>query len=110
MRCATAQSAPIEHSVDERGLSSKLELTRPQREAIYQVIHNGRRKAGPTWFAGEVGSGVLPIIDLFTLPDELLAANPEIRNYNFTEVDDRIVLVDPSTRRVIAVIGPRVDF
>ena len=49
-------------------------------------------------------AGVLPMIDLYTLPDDLCANNPATQLYNFTEVDDQVVLVDPTKMRVIAVI------
>ena len=44
---------------------------------------------------------------LYTLPDDILANNPETKLYKFTKVDDQIVLVDPTKMRVIAVIGPK---
>ena len=51
----------------------------------------------------------LPLVtELYTLPDDIVATNPEAQPYKFTEVDDQIVLVDPTKTRVIAVIGPKV--
>jgi hypothetical protein len=49
----------------------------------------------------------VPPIELYTLPDDILANNPETKLYKFTNVDDQIVLVDPTRMRVIAVIGPK---
>ena len=51
---------------------------------------------------------VPPIIDLYSLPDDILATNPETQPYKFAEVDDQVVLVDPTKMRVIAVIGSKV--
>ena len=104
VRCAGAQSVHVE-SVEERGPSSNFELTPAQRYAIYQEVHKGSSKA-PSRVATDVGADVPPIIDLYTLPDNILATNPETQPYKFTEVDDRVVLVDPTKMRVIAVIGP----
>jgi hypothetical protein len=59
-------------------------------------------------FASDVGAEVPPAIDLYTLPDDILAADPETQPYKFTEVDDQVVIVDPAKMRVIAVIGPKV--
>jgi Protein of unknown function (DUF1236) len=50
---------------------------------------------------------VPPMIDLYTLPDDLLANNPATQLYKFTEVDDQVVLVDPTKMRVIAVIDSK---
>jgi Protein of unknown function (DUF1236) len=105
IKCASAQSVHIEESVEERGPSSKLELTPAQRNAIYQEVHKRSSKVAPSRFAIDVGADVPPIIDLYTLPDDVLATNPETRPYKFTEVDDQVVLVDPTKMRVIAVIG-----
>src|SRR6476660_6175214 len=41
VKLADAQSAHIEELVEERGPSSKLELTPAQRNAIYQEVHKG---------------------------------------------------------------------
>jgi hypothetical protein len=41
IKCAGAQSVHIEEAVEERGPSSKLELTPAQRNAIYQEVHKG---------------------------------------------------------------------
>ena len=66
------------------------------------------QQSAPSRFATDVGADVPPIIDLYTLPDDILATNPETQPYKFTEVDDQVVLVDPTKMRVIAVIGPKV--
>jgi hypothetical protein len=47
------------------------------------------------------------MIELYALPDDILANNPDTKLYKFTRVDDQVVLVDPTKMRVIAVIGPK---
>ena len=51
-------------------------LTSAQRNAIYQEVHKGAGKVTPDRFATDVGAVVPPMIDLYTLPDDLLANNP----------------------------------
>ncbi|MGO9049141.1 MAG: DUF1236 domain-containing protein [Xanthobacteraceae bacterium] len=104
---AAAQSTGIEEVVDEHGVAPKLELTQAQRNAIYQEVHKDNSKVAPSRFAAHVGADVPPMIELYTLPDDILAANPETKLYKFTKVDDQVVLVDPVKMRVIAVIGPK---
>jgi hypothetical protein len=53
------------------------------------------------------GSAIPDWAALYTLPDDILANNPETKLYKFTKVDDQIVLVDPTKMRVIAVIDPK---
>jgi hypothetical protein len=102
---AAAQSG-IEEVVSEHGVAPKLALTPAQRGAIYQEVHKDKSKVAPSRFAAHVGADVPPI-ELYTLPDDILANNPETKLYKFTNVDDQIVLVDPTRMRVIAVIGPK---
>jgi len=104
---AAAQSTGIEEVVDEHGVVPKLELTQAQRNAIYQEVHKDKSKVAPSRFATHVGADVPPMIELYTLPDDILATNPETKLYKFTKVDDQVVLVDPVKMRVIAVIGPK---
>jgi len=47
------------------------------------------------------------MIELYTLPDDILAGNPVTKFYKFTRVDEHVVLVDPIHMRVVAVIGPQ---
>jgi hypothetical protein len=103
---AAAQSG-IEEEVSERGVAPNLTLTPAQRSAIYQEVHKDNSKVAPSRFAANVGAEVPPMIELYTLPDDILASNPETKLYKFTKVDDQIVLVDPTKMRVIAVIGPK---
>jgi hypothetical protein len=105
---ADAQSVHIEESVEERGPSSELGLTPAQRHAIYQEVHKGLSKVAPSRFAADVGAEVPLVTDLYTLPDHIVATNSEAQPYKFTEVDEHVVLVDPTKMRVIAVIGPKV--
>jgi len=103
---AGAQSGSIDETVASNALAPKLELTPAQRSAIYQEVHQDKSKLAPSRFATNVGAEVPPMIELYMLPDDILAANPETKLYKYTRVGDRIVLVDPTNMRVIAVIGP----
>jgi hypothetical protein len=103
---AAAQSN-IDEAVTAQGVTPKLELTPAQRSAIYQEVHKDKSKVAPSRFATHVGADVPPMIELYALPDDILANNPETKLYKFTRVDDQVVLVDPTKMRVIAVIGPK---
>lgn len=104
---ASAQTATIDESVTSNGVAPKLELTPSQRSAIYQEVHKDKSKVAPSRFATNVGAEVPPMIELYALPDDILANNPVTKFYKYTKVDDEIVLVDPINMRVIAVIGPK---
>jgi hypothetical protein len=103
---AVAQANDIDDAVTARGVTPKLQLTQAQRNAIYQEVHKDKSKVAPSRFAAQVGADVPPMIELYALPDDILASNPDTKLFKFTRVDDQIVLVDPVKMRVIAVIGP----
>ena len=104
---AAAQSNAIDEAVNAHGVAPTLELTPAQRSAIYQEVHKDRSKAAPSRFATHVGADVPPTIELYPLPDDIQANSPETKLYEFTGIDDEVVLVDPTKMRVIAVIGPK---
>jgi hypothetical protein len=103
---AGAQTGDIDEMVNAAGVAPKLELTPAQKSAIYQAVHRDTGKVAPNRFAVRIGGDVPPMIELYTLPDEVLADNPVAKLYKFTRVDDQVVLVDPTKMRVVAVIGP----
>jgi hypothetical protein len=84
----------------------KLVLTQAQRRAIYAAAMRDRTKPPQPRFSAEIGAEVPPMIELNPLPDEAVADNPEAKFYEYTMVQDRVVLVDPTKMRVVDVIGP----
>ena len=106
IECSVAQSR-IDEAVSAQGVTPKLELTPAQRSAIYQEVHKDKSKVAPSRFSTQVGADVPPMIELYALPDDVVANNPDTKLYKFTRVDDQVVLVDPTKMRVIAVIGPK---
>lgn len=103
---AVAQTSDIDETINNGGVAPKLELTPAQRSVIYQAVHREKSSMAPNRFATGVGADVPPMIELYPLPDEVLANNPVTKLYKFTRVDDQVVLVDPTKMRVVAVIGP----
>jgi hypothetical protein len=104
---ADAQTDPVEETTTAGGVASKLDLTPAQRIAIYQETHKDNSKVAPRRFAANVGADVPPMIELYTLPDGVIADNSVTKLYKYTRVDDQVVLVDPLHMRVVAVIGPK---
>ena len=84
----------------------KLVLTPAQRRTIYSAVTKERSKAPQGRFTPVIGGDVPPMIELNPLPDEAVAKNPTAKFYQYTMVQDRVVLVDPTRMRVVDVIGP----
>jgi hypothetical protein len=88
------------------GSEQKLVLTQAQRRAIYAAATKDRIEPSQRRFPAEIGAEVPPMIELNPLPDDAVADNPTAKFYEYTVVQDRVVLVDPTKMRVIDVIGP----
>jgi len=101
-----AQSKEIQEAMSSTSDVRPLDLTAAQRRAIYQEVRKDKSKVAPSRFATNVGAQVPPMIELYPLPDDILADNPVTKFYQFTRVDDEVVLVDPTGMLVVAVIGP----
>jgi hypothetical protein len=104
---AAAQSNSVDEVVNPNGVAQKLELTSAQRNAIYQQVSKNKSKVAPSRFPAAVGAEVPPMIELYALPDDILATNPVAKLYKYTMVQDQVVIVDPTNMRTIAVIGPQ---
>ncbi len=104
---ARAQSAGPDEIIKPNGVEQTLDLTAAQKSAIYRAVSRDKRKVAPTPFATTVGAEVPPMIELYTLPDGVLANNPVVQFFRYTVVQDQVVLVDPTNMRVSAVIGPK---
>jgi hypothetical protein len=81
-------------------------LTPAQRRAIYAAVGNDKSKTANKPFAPAVGADVPPMLELYALPDQVLAENRAANAYEYTLVADKVVLVDPTRMRVVDVIGP----
>lgn len=103
---AAAQSKEIQEAMSSTSDVRPLDLTAAQRRAIYQKVRKDKSKVAPSRFATNVGAQLPPMIELYLLPDDILADNPVTKFYRFTRVDDEVVLVDHTRMLVVAVIGP----
>lgn len=94
----------------DTGLSGAIEqkplLTPAQRSAIYAEVSKDTSKSSPKEFSAVIGADVPPMIELYTLPDDAVAAVPAAKLYKYTVVENKVVVVDPTKMRVIDVIGP----
>jgi hypothetical protein len=46
------------------------------------------------------------MLELYALPDDTVAGNETAKLFEYTIVQDKVVLVDPTRMRVVDVIGP----
>jgi Protein of unknown function (DUF1236) len=85
--------------------AAQLQLTQEQKTVIYNAVRpaDGKVKA-PANVPAAVGAEVPPATELYFLPDGALATAPEAKAIKYTVAQNRVVLVDPTTMRVVDVI------
>lgn len=88
------------------GTEQKLALTPAQRRAIYDAVTKDKSKIAKIHFPATVGAEVPPMLELHAIPDDAVAGNQTAKFFEYTVVQDKVVLVDPTRMRVVDVIGP----
>lgn len=86
-----------------------IELSSMQRAIIYQSISaTQKNQAAPTGFRVSVGGTVPPAVGLVPPPDIVTAIVPQVGVFEVAMIEKQVVIVDPHTRQVAAVIqeGP----
>ena len=102
-----AQSYNIDEAVSAHGVLPKLQLDASTAKRDLSGSSQRQKQGGAEPVCHRSRAEVPPMIELYTLPDDILANNPDTKLYKFTRVDDQIVLVDPVKLRAIAVISVR---
>jgi len=95
-------------NVESRGArGGSVQLSEDQRSQIKTVIGHGR---GPRLsrsdvnFSISVGTRVPRSVHFVTLPSEIVRIVPQYRGYEYFLVEDEIVIIDPQTLEIVAVI------
>jgi hypothetical protein len=85
--------------------AAELRLTPEQKMAIGNAVRMSDAKVkGPDNVPATVGAEVPPVTELYFLPDKALTSAPEAKAIKYTVTKNRVVLVDPTTMRVVEVI------
>lgn len=83
-----------------------VDLSSEQRTQIHErlLAAGGVRPLGSAGFALSVGARVPARIHLYPLPAQIFEIVPEYQGYDYILVGDEVVIVDPVTLEVVAVI------
>lgn len=85
--------------------ATELRLTEAQRGAIADAVRRDNKAVEPSVsFVASVGAPVPPAIELYILPDGILAEVPAAKRVKYTVVKSQLLLVDPTTMRVVDII------
>lgn len=83
--------------------TTTVEMTPEQRTTVYRSITRERIPAPPPAdFRVSVGADVPSAVELYEVPASVEVV--PVQRYRYTVVGDDVVLVDPSTRRVVQII------
>lgn len=86
--------------------STQLRLTEAQRSAIAAAVRRDNKAVEPSVsFVPSVGAPVPPAIELYMLPDAILAEVPAAKLVKYTVVKNQLILVDPTNMRVVEIIA-----
>jgi hypothetical protein len=85
-------------------LAQTVVLEPEQRTVIKQYVTTHPVRPAPIRERVSVGWTVPADVELAPVPEEIYAEIPATRSYRYFSWNDRVVLVDPGTRRVIEVI------
>jgi hypothetical protein len=84
---------------------SSLRLTAEQKTRIADSVRKSKKTVTPPpSFVAAVGAPVPPAIELYLLPDEVLEEVPGTKTVKYTMLQNQVVLVDPTTMRVVDII------
>jgi hypothetical protein len=79
-------------------------LSSEQRTKITTAIKNQNVKPVHVNFSINVGTRVPPTVHYYPLPAEVVTIYPEWRGYNYILVGDQILVIDPDTHEIFAIL------
>jgi hypothetical protein len=99
-------SSAAQTPATDSGAGPALELSAAQKQAIYQSVSGTQKNnPAPTGFRAAVGAEVPDAIPLEPMSATIAALIPKTADYEVAMVEKQVVLVDPRSRRVVAVVA-----
>jgi hypothetical protein len=89
----------------DSGAGPSLKLSTAQRQTIYQSVSaTQKNNPAPTGFRAAIGAQVPDGIPLQPISTTIATLIPETAQYDVAMVEKQVVLVDPKSKRVVAVM------
>jgi hypothetical protein len=81
-------------------------FTTEQRTKIRETVLNGSNapRANNVTFSLNVGTAVPRTVRIVEVPETLIEVHPEWRSYRYFVVNDEIIIVEPDTLKIVAVV------
>jgi len=107
-RVSCAQGTPTSTAIDPAATAPRPgqapQLSPEQKTMIFRLVRQDHTKTARREFPAQVGADVPPSIELYNLPDEAVIQAPITKMYRVVVTGGNVVLVDPTTMRVVDVI------
>jgi Protein of unknown function (DUF1236) len=89
----------------DAGVAPHINLTAAQKQTVYQSIRKTQKNnAAPIGFRATIGAIVPAAITLTPVPETLADLMPETKGLETGLVEGEVVLVDPKSKQVVAVV------
>jgi hypothetical protein len=89
----------------DTGTGPALELSAAQRDTIFQSVSKTQKNyPAPTGFRVAVGGRLPEAIALSPVPATIAELMPQTKDFQVTMIEKQVVLVDPKTKQIAAVI------
>jgi hypothetical protein len=81
-----------------------VKLSEDQRAKIKQMVQDRSARVDNANFAVTVGSVVPKTVHMTVVPPDIIAAIPEFRGFDYVLIGNNILIVNPDTFRIVAVV------
>jgi len=87
------------------GANDSLDLTVAQRHELWQGLSKqAAKESAPAGFTAKVGEAVPSSIKLQSVPTSLSSQAPAVKSYDYAMLQDELLIVDPSSKKVVGII------
>jgi hypothetical protein len=100
-------TVPTQQTVDSPQNVPDIRLSPSQKQIIAESVRNQhpQKSTEPVGFRAAVGAQVPSIIKLEPLPTTVIEFAQQLKDYSYAFVANQILIVDPKTNTVVAVIA-----
>jgi hypothetical protein len=85
-----------------RARSTKVTLTPTQRREVLRTIRYERPAAVRETVSYSIGSPLPTTVPIYAMPQQVVYEAPALRGYDYTLIGNRMVVVEPTSRTVVA--------
>ena len=101
---STESQKPGTHATTGQGAASAAKLSTEQRTRISTIIRQHKVEPAHLNVSVSVGTRVPESVHFYPLPAEVVTIYPEWRGYDYILVGDQIVVIDPRTHQIVAIL------